>query len=87
MTETYFFRLLKEHDKDAALLQAVTALRAGRESRLLHRVAQCTFAMIPGAPLAYWVFDSTPSGACDGEDGYGGENPCCWWSCPGEAEG
>jgi hypothetical protein len=58
VTATVFFRLLKEDDKEARLLDSVQELRAGATVPGVHRVDQETFRMIPGAPFAYWVRDA-----------------------------
>ncbi len=52
-----FFRLLKEDDREAALLRCIADLRAGRENDLTHTVRQETFALLSGTPMPYWVSD------------------------------
>ena len=58
MTESIFFRLLKEDDKGPALCGCIADVREGREVDLAHVVRQETFALLPGSPMAYWVSDA-----------------------------
>jgi hypothetical protein len=57
-TETYFFRLLKDQDKETALLAAAQAVKKQRTDRAVFRAAQNSFLKIPGAPFAYWVSEA-----------------------------
>jgi hypothetical protein len=53
--EATFIRLLKDHDREAGLMEATRAYRAGMPDRRVYRVRLTDLDAIPGAPLAYWM--------------------------------
>lgn len=58
---TIFLRLMKEQDKQRALLSAICASRAGLSDEHVFQTDPADFKIIPGAPFAYWVNDSIRS--------------------------
>jgi hypothetical protein len=53
-----FIRLLRDRDRDAALVSAVSAAKHGTVDRRLYRVASDEFDAVPSKPLAYWMTES-----------------------------
>lgn len=58
---TIFLRLMKEQDKQGALLSAICASRAELVDERVFQTDPVDFKIIPGAPFAYWVNDSIRS--------------------------
>jgi len=58
---TIFLRLMKEQDKQGALLSAIGSSRAGLSDERVFQADPDDFKIIPGAPFAYWVNDSIRS--------------------------
>jgi SAM-dependent methyltransferase len=56
--EATFIRLLKDVDREAGLVGAIHAHRAGLPDHRIHRVRLSDLDAIPGAPLAYWMSPS-----------------------------
>lgn len=52
---TIFLRLMKEQDKQGALLSAISSSRAGLSDERVFQTDPDDFKIIPGAPFAYWV--------------------------------
>ena len=59
MSETLFFRLLAEDDKETALASAVDAVRdTERLPATAHVADPQSFRQVPGSPFAYWVSEA-----------------------------
>lgn len=58
---TIFLRLMKEQEKQGALLAAIDSIRAGLSDERVFQTDPDDFKIIPGAPFAYWVNHSIRS--------------------------
>lgn len=58
---TIFLRLMKEQDKQSALLSAIGASCSGLSDERVFLADPDDFKIIPGAPFAYWVNHSIRS--------------------------
>ena len=58
---TIFLRLMKEQDKQSAMLSATSASRAGMSDDRVFHSDPVDFKTIPGAPFSYWVNHSIRS--------------------------
>ncbi len=52
---TIFLRLMKEQNKQGALLSAISSSRAGLSDERVFQTDPDDFKIIPGAPFSYWV--------------------------------
>lgn len=57
MSETIFFRLLREEDKEQALTRDIDATRRDGSEGTTYQVQQETLRMMPGASFGYWASD------------------------------
>jgi len=58
---TIFLRLMKESDKQSAMVSAISASRAGLSDDRVFHADPIDFKIIPGAPFSYWVNQSIRS--------------------------
>lgn len=58
---TIFLRLMKEQDKQQALISAISASRIGAADERVFKADPTDFKIVPGAPFSYWVNDSIRS--------------------------